>query len=278
MKHVFAWCGDWIDPQALSLSENRSFLFGDGFFESMRFRPDGKCPLWPYHADRIQRSLAFLDFPSLPGDPDDFLWNRIGEVLPAHGTDLRVKMVLFRQGPGRYEPGQTRTAFFLEIETAPPLLQKISQPGFSETVWVHPGPGAWIKSTSAMLYVKAAQERKKRGLSDLILCDADGYGVEGSHSALFWKRGDALFLPDPDLGGLDSCFRRFLQSHCVREKRPVLLVRERPEEILDSDGIAFGSGTGIRYWEARPGSWPEEFWLFYQKLFGPQNATSPLPG
>ncbi len=260
MNFTFTWCGDWQDPAAIPPALNRSFLYGDGFFESMRFGPDGRCLLWNYHADRLQRSMEFLGFPPWPGKTEDFLAARIAEVFPAGGqSDWRVKMVVFRVGEGRYEPRSARSAFYLEIKPAGPAVQKINGTGTSQRVWVQPGPGSWIKSTSALVYVLAAREKEEKGLEEMILCDAEGYAVEGCHSALFWKYGDALFFPDPELGGLDSCFRRFFQDRCRQAGKPFYVRRATARDVLDAHGIGFGNGMGVKLVENSPGIWND--WL-----------------
>lgn len=260
MEYTFTWCGDWQDPAALPVGRNRSFLYGDGFFESMRFRPDGHCMLWRYHAGRLQRSMDFLGFPHWPAGEEDFLAARIADVFPAGTqTDWRVKIVVFRVGEGRYDARSACSAFYLEMIPAGPAVQKIAGTGTGQRVWLQPGPGSWIKSTSALVYVLAAREKEERGLEEMILCNAEGYAVEGCHSALFWKRGETLFFPDPELGGQDSCFRRFLQDRCRETGRPFRIQRETGSDVLGADGIGFGNGTGVKLVENTPGIWDE--WL-----------------
>ena len=51
-----------VQDHETDLSHNRSFLFGDGFFETIRLGKNGFCPLATLHASRIARSAAFLKF------------------------------------------------------------------------------------------------------------------------------------------------------------------------------------------------------------------------
>ena len=41
--------------------DNRSFRYGDGFFETIRM-VNGKMPLWELHGDRLFRSLQKMHF------------------------------------------------------------------------------------------------------------------------------------------------------------------------------------------------------------------------
>jgi branched-subunit amino acid aminotransferase/4-amino-4-deoxychorismate lyase len=109
-------------------------------------------------------------------------------------------------------------------------------------------PFSWIKSTSALSYVIVGMEKVERNLDDLILCNSDGFVVEGSYSCLFWAKDGILFVTDKCLGGLESCMKSFLTNYWRVNNFEVKEERIRFEEILKSDWIGFGSATGIRIW------------------------------
>lgn len=246
----FLWSDDWIPQENLPLELNRSFLFGDGFFESMRFFPDGTNPLWPYHWDRLKRSLVALRFTWPPWWNEDDFAGLIRSRFPTESrSDLRVKIVFFRTGDTRYSPENSKTAFFLSIEPClHPWVQTIKDIAVSETVFLTATPLSWIKTTSALPYVMAGLERAERKLDDLLLCNREGFVVEGCYSSLCWKQAGSLYFPARKLGGLDSCHRRFLEDFWTKQRLPFSEAEWKPEKVLQSEWICFGGATGIRVW------------------------------
>lgn len=246
-KELF-WMEDWIDHKDLKMSENRAFLYGDGFFESMRWQSDLSCHLWNFHWERLSRTMVALQFPVPAYFTEIYFKCLIQNNLEFESnTDVRVKVVFWRQGEGKYNPENTKLAFMLTIESySLPWIQTIEKVGLAETVFIPKHPLSWIKTTSSMLYVAASIERQNRNLDDVILKNENGFAIEGSYSCLFWGKDGCVFLPDSELGGLDSCMRRFLISHWMEKGIKIQLAREKWEILPKMDWIGFGSGLGLR--------------------------------
>ena len=244
------WIDKWVEPPIVPLSENRSFLFGDGFFETMRWSPEKQCHLWDFHWNRIQKTVKALQFPWPTVWENGSFFEWVASKIPNEGLfDFRVKLVFFRVGKGRYAPEVTSPGIWFEIEPIMlPWVQTISRIGQSEKVIIAKTPFSWVKSTSALHYVMAGIEKKERNLDDLVLTDSNGFLVEGSFSSIFWSRGGKLFLPAEYLGGLDSCMRKFLIQYWNQNKIGFEEVEKSWPEVENADWIAFGSGTGIRFW------------------------------
>lgn len=247
-KRELFWIGEWISPNDLLISENRAFLYGDGFFESMRWLPDLTCLLWDFHWDRIFRTFHALNFPVPEFFTETWFKNLLQNQIAQNSKhDWRVKVVFWRQGGGKYQPENARLAFMATIEPMEsPWIQTIENVGIAESVFIPKHPLSWIKTTSSMLYVAAATERVNRNLDDLILRNEQGYVIEGSYSCLFWAKSDTIFLPDSSLGGLDSCMRKFLVLYWHKKGFRVQMVQEKWSDIPDVDWIGFGSGMGLR--------------------------------
>lgn len=244
------WSGDWIPNADLPLSENRSFLFGDGFFESMRWSNSEFCLLWDFHWNRIQKSILALKFPWPSNWDKNHFFEFISDQLPQNQEkDFRVKIIFFRNGPGRYAPESSKIGLWFEIETLPyDWIQSIQTIKKAESVFISKHQFSWIKSTSALEYVMAGIERINRHADDLVLCTAEGFVVEGSYSSIFWFQEGQLYLSDHNLGGLQSCMRNFLIHHWDKNGVNYSEVKSTWNEMHNADWIGFGSGTGLRFW------------------------------
>lgn len=264
----FFWMDGWVDEKLLKMSHNRSFLYGDGFFESMRWDGEKSCFLWSYHWIRLQKTIRALAFPWPEYLDEDRFASLIREKIPSQRLhDWRLKIIFWRQGEGRYQPENCRLAFCLQIDAwQQPWVQKISSLSMAETIFIPKHPLSWIKSTSCMLYVAAGRERQQKQVDDLILRNELGFVIEGSFSCIFWSHQNTIYYPDPELGGLDSCMKRFLLDYWRTKDVDCRQERVQWESIpTDLDWIAFGSGMGIRYMPL--GSYPNlatifpELWL-----------------
>jgi len=248
-KHLL-WTGEWIDVEHFPLNQNRSFLYGDGFFETMRWDNFKECRLWDFHWNRISKTILALHFPWPAHLDKAHFFEMIAKQIPENEeSDIRVKIIFFRTGTGRYAPEESKLGLWFEIEDLhQPWIQQISRIGKAKTLHLSKSTFSWIKSTSALPYVLAGIEKSHRDLDDLVLCNGNGLVVEGSFACIFWSKNGQLYLPDEKLGGLDSCMRRFLIQHWHENKIEVLHVSASWEEIENAEWIGFGSGTGIRFW------------------------------
>lgn len=255
-KRELFWLNGWVDEKDLIMRHNRSFLFGDGFFETIRMSKNGNCLLWPFHWNRILQTRIALNFPW----PTEFSETHFQELIysqfPKNATsDYRLKLIFWRQGEGRYLPENCQLAFRLTLEPCSfPWIQPIQKLGLAQSGWIPTHPLSWIKSTSAQVYVAASMERQRGDYDDLILKNQDGFVIEGTYSCLFWTKNGRVFLPEKKLGGIASCMRKFLLKFWEQKGVRVEMVSEKWNAIPEVDGIGFGNGMGVRFLEIKPSS------------------------
>ena len=232
-------------------SLNRSFLFGDGFFETIRVGENGYIPLASFHASRISRSSAFLGFEAFVTFPEDRFFRLIeGLELPPSGADWKIKLNFFRSGGDHYAASSNDSIFIVAC------CSLLNQPFFSgfhkiETsqLLLNSSSWGWMKSTSAIQYVLAGRERLEKKADELLLCSTDGFVVEGSFTSICWKENEVIHFTPRSLGGIDGCQRRFVEDHF--RSNGILFTEKhiKPGELLsNASWIAFLSGLGIRFY------------------------------
>ena len=175
---------------------NRGLLFGDGFFETLIFI-DREIRFAPDHHARMSAAAAALHLalPAALATPEA-LQATLARLAAANALPAaRLRLQLWRGGGGRYTP-TTETADWLA--TAEPFVvddSPVKQAGFAlETHSIH-SPLSFCKGPQAWLYVRAAHERQRRGLDEIILCDAAGHVAEAGAAAIFWVKDGVLFTP-----------------------------------------------------------------------------------
>jgi|GEM_PF-2448073 branched-subunit amino acid aminotransferase/4-amino-4-deoxychorismate lyase len=240
-----------------SFSENRSFLFGDGFFETIRLNNKGIMPLAGYHAARIARSAALLQFPGIHSFSSHDLHTLFHRIPGSEDwKGMKLKLIFFRQGKGGFAPeAYCKTMVFASAsDLRLPFISRIESVSVAESLRIFPSEFAGIKSTSALPYVMAGMERKRKACDEIILLSPDGFVVEGSFTSICWKDDDGIHFTPRELGGIDSVSRRFLEDFFG--SAPVSFSEKRitPGELLkNSHWICFSSALGLRFFTPQAG-------------------------
>jgi 4-amino-4-deoxychorismate lyase len=91
----------------------------------------------------------------------------------------------------------------------------------------------------------AAREAAAAGCNEGLLCDADGFLVEGIMSNLFWVARGALFTPDLQQSGVAGVMRDFVLDVASRAGLPVRIVREKADVLEQADAVFLTSATGL---------------------------------
>jgi len=257
LNYVFSLQEELADAAGSALSENRSFLFGDGFFETIRLNHNGIMPLASYHAARIARSAALLQFKGLEAfSTDGFhaLLRRIPESTDWKG--MKLKLVFYRHGTGGYGP-EVDCKTMVYATASPlnlPFISRIEKVEVAETVRIFRSELSDIKSTSALPYVMAGMERKRKACEEIILLSQEGFAVEGSFTSICWEDEEGIHFTPRQLGGIDSCSRRFLEDYFRSFSIQVSEKQIKAEELLNrSRWICFSSALGLRFLTRNPG-------------------------
>lgn len=220
-----------VDHQQLL---NRGFLFGDGFFESMRFK-NGNVYFFDDHYDRFihTANLLCMDAKTLPSKED--LLNTIREYAAKNNCteNARIRMNVFRDSEGLYAPNENSVAYImmmLKLETDYTFNEQGLDIGIYQTQSKAPGLYSNIKSLSAQLYVMAGLDAKARGKEELIVLNTNGNCIEGFTSNLFMLKDNCIYTPLLSEGCIDGIFRR--QMPKIAEKLN-LDYQEQVISILD---------------------------------------------
>lgn len=219
--------------------ENRSFRYGDGFFETIRVSR-GKI-LWPRrHYQRLVGSARLLKMKL----PESFSFATFTQWLQGlyhrnhpQQQAARLRVAVFRNPGGHYAP-QTQQASLL-IESAPLDHQDFWLNPKGLIIDVYPELRknldflAGIKSSNALIYVQAALYGAEKGCQDCILLNQEGNIAEATSSNLFIIKDKELITPANDQGCVQGIMRSVILD-LARElnikTREVLLTLEDVEQ------------------------------------------------
>ena len=183
-------------PTATLPLPNRGLAFGDGFFETLVVE-DGRLRLASDHLARMQAAAAALHL-ALPAPlaTAEALAATLFKLVQANELPAaRLRVQLWRAGGGRYLPPTDTAEWLAAAEAFVPDEVAVEQADFAlETCSIF-SPLSFCKGPQAWLYVRAAHERARRGLEDIVLCDAAGHVAEAGAAAVFWLAGGVLYTP-----------------------------------------------------------------------------------
>jgi len=222
----------------ISLDTNRSFLFGDGFFETFRLL-DGKCELFGLHYQRMQRSAKLLQ---MDWNSDWSLSYFEGLLLEKSNSfnqrDLRVKLVFYRDSPGTYLPETDTMQFHLMISSYLPTSKKYLNCGIYTEA--HKSVNLWsgIKSTSALFYAMAAKFMKAHQWDELIILNEFGRVCEGLMSNIYLEKEGIFYTPPLSEGCIDGVHR---QSLILDKNKKIIIEKELTLDELKTGQLHFSN-------------------------------------
>jgi branched-chain amino acid aminotransferase len=186
---------DLLPTAALPLP-NRGLTFGDGFFETLIYS-NNQLRLATGHAARMQQAAAalYLTLPA-PLATAEALAATLARLAGANGLPAaRLRLQVWRGGGGRYTPPGSAAEWLATAEFFAPDDPPIGRADFARETQSIYSPLSFCKGPQAWLYVRAAHERQRRRLDEIILCDAAGHVAEAGAAAIFWLKNNTLYTP-----------------------------------------------------------------------------------
>lgn len=189
--------GELVAAEPMGLGwPNRGLAFGDGFFETLVFTA-GHLRLAADHHARMRQAAAALHLmlPAPLATPAAFK-TTLARLAQANGLPTaRLRLQFWRAGGGRYTPTTGATDWLATAEAYVPDETPIGKADFALETYTICSPLSFCKGPQAWIYVRAAHERQRRGLDEIILCDATGNVAEAGAAAIFWVKDEVLFTP-----------------------------------------------------------------------------------
>lgn len=220
---------------------SRMLAFGDGLFETclvtgqgLRFRDD--------HLQRLQEGISRLKL-AWSDEDERQLKTDIDTLLKNDRTPAVLKIILGRQAAGRgydYDPATQQTDRLLQLfeyhpapwyETGARLVTSAVPASVNATL-------AGVKHLNRLDSVLARQTAREHQAEEALLCDDQGWVVEGSMSNLFYRRHGRWYTPQLKRAGVNGIIRRrWLQMNDT-----ILgLADIKPNDLSDCEALLVGN-------------------------------------
>lgn len=225
--------------------QERGLHFGDGLFETL-LKIDGEIPYWQSHYQRLVKGCKQLYLP-IPGL--NWLENKLTEVT--NNTDTCVVKIIVTRGVGgrglNLPDADQSSVFVLSYPYTRPDNTALKVSVCDTRLPINPNLSG-LKHLNRLDYILATIELgKKPDKDEAILCDTDGFIVEGIISNLFFSKNCQLFTPRLSLSGVDGIMRSKIIEHSDKIEKPVRIDRFKLDQLLQADeSFLCNSVQGIR--------------------------------
>lgn len=232
---------------------NRSFKYGDGLFETMRWN-GSSIRFLSYHLERLQEGMQLLQMEGgAKFDPYFVKESTLALVKKNRiSGQARIRLNIFRDGAGYYSPETNKTQFVLETIPLAEERYQLNKAGVIIDVFndhTKPkGPLAAIKSNNALLYVMAGLARKKRACDDMLLLNQDGFLCESISSNIFIWYDNALYTPAVSEGCVAGVMRRAVIELAKDNGIEVVEAQIRPEILHEADEMFLTNAIQGIHW------------------------------
>jgi len=230
---------------------DRGLNYGDGIFETLAVW-QGKCLNWPRHLARFERGCRRL---SLPIPDSELLLSEIDQLC--EGIERAViKILLTRGSAGRgYAMPDNVTPNRIIMRTAWPdypveLFEKGIRVHLCETPLGCNPILAGIKHLNRLENILARNEWSDSTISEGLMCNKEGYLVEGIMSNLFCVKDGQLITPSLDGCGVLGTIRDLLFEIANGLNINVTEAQLLPEDLANMDE-AFVCNSIVGIWPIR---------------------------
>ena len=243
----------WMDGQVLPTAEavvsvsDRSFLYGDGLFESLPW-DSGRLFRWREHWDRLTCGARFLGI-RINWD-DSQVRNGIRAITASlESPQATVRLHLSRGvGPRGYSPRGADTPRLIVTVHPAPAMPLGGWPALAlktcRTFAVAIGdPLAAHKSANKLLNVLARAEAEAQGFDDALLVNTDGRVTESSSGNVFWWEEGSLHTPPLSAGVLPGVTRGAVLDSARELGWTVTETAAPPSRLGTSHGIFLSFST-----------------------------------
>lgn len=208
--------GKWLNAANAMVSvDNRSFRYGDGFFETIKV-VNGTVPLWQYHVGRLQQSLAQLHFAPSPVVAPDFLLETLLTLAHKNGHHklARVRITFFRGDGGIYDAVSHTPNVLIQCWPLATTNNQLNDNGL--VVGIYPDgikaadKLANLKSNNYLLYALAALHTRQQHWNDAVVLNHHGTIADATIANVWVLKDNMLITPPLADGPVAGVMRRYL--------------------------------------------------------------------
>ncbi|KHF26130.1 aminodeoxychorismate lyase [Solemya velum gill symbiont] len=220
---------------------DRGLQYGDGLFETIAVIGH-EMPLWQRHYARLSSGCKRL---AIEVPQEQQIRDEIQQEIFHHGEQSGrcvVKLIVTRGAAGNgYFPAEGDTQRIVILRQSAGFDHHDREHGIDihlcETCLASGSPHAGIKHLNRLEQVLAAREAESNNCREAVVCDSEGFVVEGVMSNIFWITGSEMFTPLLDGSGVAGVMREEVIAQAAVLGISCREVRVTPGELSGANAI-----------------------------------------
>ena len=194
-------------------NKNRGFLYGDGFFETIKIFNKKPFNL-ENHFNRIIYSADLLDIKFTLSVLD---LNKSISILTEKNNikSGSVRISVYRNSKGKYFPEENTSSILISSKSDINdvfIERSFINIGYYKENLKSPSPLSNLKSLNSLLYVMASKYANENNFDDVILFNTNSNIIETTNSNLFILNYNKVITPPIKDGCVDGSMRKLLIS------------------------------------------------------------------
>ena len=237
----------YLSNEPVISANNRSFRYGDGFFETMKMI-SGKIIFEDLHFERLLLSLQIMQFDKPDFFTPDYLLQQIQSLVLKnnHQQLARIRINFFRGDGNLHEIENNQLNYIIQswpLQQFPYYhLQGITT-GIYKEARKTSDAFSHIKSNNYLPYVMATLWSKKNNFDDALILNCHNRIAEATTSNIFIVKDDVIKTPALSEGCVAGVTRHFLLSCMKKDNIRIEETKITIDEVMNADEI-FLTNTG----------------------------------
>lgn len=232
---------------------NRSHLYGDGFFESIRII-NGKMINFKNHFKRLTETFKVLYMNPPPGLTEAYLEEEINFLIAQNGINKggKIRLSIDRKPGGTYLPRTNDIDYFIEAYALPNNSFVLNEAGNRVDIYndikKNINPLSNYKTKNGLVYIMGKMYAKRHQLDDVLLQNDKLGIIESSSANIFIVSNGVLYTPALDSGCLGGTMRMQIINLALENNMKVYECVITPQNLLAADELFLSNAiTGITW-------------------------------
>jgi branched-chain amino acid aminotransferase len=194
-------------------TNNRSFLYGDGIFDTLKIK-DGKVLFLEDHYFRLMASMRIVRMQI----PMNFTMEYFeAEIIKTAQVNLntesaRARITFYRDSLGYYTPDKSDVKYVIQVHALNNKLYQCTNTAYEVDLYkdfhIAKNLLSTIKTTSKMIHVTAGIFARENGYQNCLLINDDKNVIEAINGNLFMFKDNKLITPPISEGCLNGIMRK----------------------------------------------------------------------
>ena len=221
---------------------NRSHLYGDGFFESIRII-DGKMINFENHYKRLRETFKVLYMNPPQSLTQSYLESEINYLIEQNNITAggKIRLSIDRKPGGTYLPRTNDIDYFIEAYSLPNNSFVLNEAGHRLDIYndikKNINPLSNYKTKNGLIYIMAKMYAKAHQLDEVFLQNDKLGIIESSSANIFIVSNGVLYTPALDSGCLGGTMRMQIINLAIENNMKVYECVITPQNLLAADEL-----------------------------------------